>query len=292
MNRRRFIYTNGLVATWPIYSMARTVPDLRPRIKTSCNFYSFNGQITSGTISTEEAIDFCAKIGFDGVDITGYYFTGYPEIPPDDYIFSIKNRVLKHGMRISGTGVRNDFAQESHDAATEDVQLVKGWIEVAAKLGAPMIRVFAGKKLKEGQSREKALEQVKDCLKSCIDYGRSKGVIVTYQNHNDVLFTAEEVKALMDDLKDPWFGLNLDIGSLRRGDPYEEIAKLVPYARNWQVKEHVYRHGVKEQVDLEKLGRIIKQGNYQGYVPLETLKPSDPLAALPGFLSDLQRVLQ
>jgi len=34
-----------------------------------------------------------------------------------------------------------------------------------------------------------------------------------------------------------WFGLNVDIGSLRTGDPYEEIARLAPHACTWQVKE-------------------------------------------------------
>ncbi len=274
----------------PVTGLVNAI-NLRPRIKTSCNFFSFNQQITKGEMTTEEAIDFCAEIGFDGVDITGYYFAGYPQVPSDDYIFAVKNRVLRHGMRVSGTGVRNDFGQLDQDAVAADVQLVKDWIDVAVKLGAPMIRVFAGRKLGADQNKQEALVQIKNCLRSCIEYGRSRGVIVTYQNHNDILFTAAEVKELMEELADPWFGLNLDIGSLRQGDPYQEITQLAPYARNWQIKEYVYRAGKKEKVDLPKIGKIITEANYQGYVPLETLPPSEPTQVLPAFLDDLRRAL-
>ena len=37
---------------------------------------------------------------------------------------------------------------------------------------------------------------------------------------------------------------------MRTGDPYEEIARLAPYAFTWQIKEHVYRRGVEEKIDL------------------------------------------
>ena len=293
MKRRIFIQDGLLRATGIAFTHSLVFGSWNPapRVKTSCNFFSFNKLITDGTMSTEEVIDLCAEMGFDGVDITGYYLTGYPEVPSDEYIYRIKNRVIKQGMRISGTGVRNDFGQESKEGVEQDIQLVKDWIDVAAKLGAPMIRIFAGKKLKEHQSREKAIAQIKQAFSTCIGYGAKKGVIVTYQNHNDVFFRAAEVKEIMEELKNQWFGLNLDIGSLRTGDPYQEIEMLLPYARNWQVKEHVYRHGVKETVDLEKLGKIILLGEYQGYVPLETLPPSDPREALPGFLKSLESAL-
>jgi len=60
-------------------------------------------------MTLEEALDFCAELGFDAVDPTGYYFPGYPEAPPDAYVYAIKNRALRLGLDVSGTGVRNDF---------------------------------------------------------------------------------------------------------------------------------------------------------------------------------------
>jgi hypothetical protein len=71
----------------------------------------------------------------------------------------------------------------------------------------------------------------------------------------------------------PWFGLNVDIGSLRTGDPYEEVATLAPYASTWQVKELVYRKGVAEKTDVKAIVRIMRDAGYSGYAPLETLGP-------------------
>ncbi len=289
MKRREFVYTSAVLAG--LRYLPNSKATLKPTVKISCNFYSFNQLISEGSWSLEKAIDFCSDLGFDGVDITGYYFSGYPKVPSDEYIYAIKNRVLRHGMHVSGTGVRNDFAQGDRKAVDEDLQLVKEWIQVAAKLGAPMIRVFAGRKLSEARVREEAIQQVVECLQECIRYGASKGVIVTLQNHNDIFFTADELIPVLDELESPWFGINLDIGSLRRGDPYEEIKKLVPYARNWQIKEYVYRQGEKEPVDLQKLGRVIIEGDYRGYLPLETLPPSDPRLVLPEFLRGMQDAL-
>ncbi len=88
-------------------------------------------------------IELCAKLGFDAVDPTGYYFPDYPAVPDDAFIYKIRRRAFLLGLDISGTGVRNDFAAAEQRAA--DVGLVGCWVDVAAKLGAPNLRVFSGK---------------------------------------------------------------------------------------------------------------------------------------------------
>jgi sugar phosphate isomerase/epimerase len=111
-------------------------------------------------------IEFCAKTGFDAIDITGYYFPGYPEIPGDEYIFHLKNKAHRLGLDISGTGVRNEFGDPDKTKRAADVLLVKKWIEVAAKLGAPVIRIFTARSLpanyKWEQAEEWIIEDIKD----------------------------------------------------------------------------------------------------------------------------------
>ena len=259
----------------------------RANIKTSCNLYSFNQLLTNGIMSLEDVIDFCGDLGFAAVDPTGYYFPDYPKIPSDAYIYSIKRRAFINGMAISGTGIRNDFAQPDPDARKADIKLAKQWIEVAAKLDAPVLRVFAGKELPDGHDPKEVQGWIIDAVKECVDYGREHGVIVTLQNHNDVLKSAKDVKSVVDQLQDDWFGLNLDIGSLRQSDPYEEIAILAPYAKTWQIKEHVYRNNVKEDLQPQRIAKILIDSGYRGYIPLETLKPSDPRERLGDFMQEV-----
>src|SRR5882762_3794440 len=62
------------------------------KLKTSLNAFSFNDPLLAGKMTIIDMLDFCAEAGFEGVDITGYYFTGYPTIPADDYLYVIKRK--------------------------------------------------------------------------------------------------------------------------------------------------------------------------------------------------------
>src|SRR6185295_3759193 len=123
-------------------------------LKTSLNAYSFNASFVNGSMTIEDMIAFCAANGFDGVDITGYYFKGYPQVPADEYLFNIKRKAFGLGIEISGTGVRNDFTIADKSKREQEVALVKNWIEVAAKIGAPVVRIFAGNQKNEGITKE------------------------------------------------------------------------------------------------------------------------------------------
>ena len=102
-----------------------------------------------------DAVHFCAQHGVDALDATGYYFPGYPNVPADEYIYNLKRTAFVNGVAISGTGVRNDFAVADAAARRNDVQMVKDWIVVASKLGAPVIRVFSGQARPAGTASTK-----------------------------------------------------------------------------------------------------------------------------------------
>ena len=78
-------------------------------LKISLNAFSFDKPLKAGTMSLDDLLDFCAKTGFSGVDLTGYYFPGYPAVPSDEYIFHIKRKAFRLGIDLGCTGVRNDF---------------------------------------------------------------------------------------------------------------------------------------------------------------------------------------
>ena len=85
------------------------------------------------------------------------------------------------------------------------------------------------------------------------------------------------VKAVNSD----WFSVVLDVGSLRQGDPYEEIAKLLPYACTWQIKERVYFNGKDTPIDLSKIRAIIDKVGFRGFVPFEALGRVSPKGSQP-----------
>lgn len=262
------------------------------KLKTSLNAYSFNEPLMAKSMNLDDLLDFCAAHNFDGVDLTGYYFPNYPQVPTDEYIYHIKRKAHLLGVSISGTGIRNDFTNPDPNKRKDDIQLIKNWIEVASKLGAPVIRIFAGVlNPKEYTWDQIAAWMVKD-IQECVAYGQKHGVIVAIQNHNDFIKTADEAIKIIKMVNMEWFGLILDTGSYRIGDPYEQIARTILYAVNWQVKENIFVNGQEEKTDLKKLFNIIKASGYRGYIPIETLGKGDPNEKVPRFMAEVKNALK
>lgn len=294
INRRRFIAASaGLAATAGPRSPVFAAPDPVSRkpgvkLKLGLNAYSFNGPLQSGSMTLADAVTFCAENGVDALDATGYYFPGYPRVPADDHIYSLKRTAFLNGVAISGTGVRNNFATADKAARERDVQMVKDWIVVASKLGAPVIRVFSGPDRPAGHTFDEALDWMVADFKQCAAFGKEHGVAVGLQQHNDFLKTAAETIRVIQAVNSEWFGCILDIGSLRSGDPYAEIEKLLPYAVSWQIKEEVGRNGKPEPVDLARIKALIDAHGYRGYVPFEALGPGDASPRIKAFLAKIR----
>ncbi len=259
-------------------------------VRLGLNAYSFNEPLRAGTMTLDELVDYCAEHGFEGLDATGYYFPGYPAVADDAFLYRLKRRAFVNGVTISGTGVRNDFAVADAAARARDVEMVKRWIEAAAKLGATVVRIFAGLKVPDGGTFDRTLEWMIPDIQACVAHGREHGVIVGLQNHNDFLKTADETIRIVKAVNSEWFGVILDVGSLRQGDPYLEVEKLLPYAVTWQLKEKVWFGEKEVTTDLTRIKAIIDKGGYRGFLPIETLGAGDPRVKVAAFVSEIRKV--
>ncbi|MBE7169638.1 MAG: sugar phosphate isomerase/epimerase [Williamsia sp.] len=295
LHRRNFLRSMPAFASLPLPGFSSNRADkgaaASNRFKLSLNAYSFNAPLTGGKATLDQVVEFCAANGFDAVDLTGYYFPGYPQTPSDEYVYHLKKKTHQLGLSVSGTGIRNDFVQESKEARAADEMLVKKWIETAAKLGAPVIRIYTGKALVDESVREKITAQVAEHIHSCVEWGKAHGVLVAIQNHNDFIKTAGQAIQLLKLVNSEWFGLVLDTGSFVTGEPYAEIALAAPYAVNWQVKEKFAVGGQQQNMDLPRLCKIIRDSTYRGFLPIETLNPGDPFVIVPPFLQQVKQAL-
>lgn len=262
------------------------------KLKISLNAYSFNEPLRNGSITLPDLLDFCAGHDFDAVDLTGYYVPGYPNVPPDDYIHNLKRKAFRLGLDISGTGIRNDFANPDKNKRNADKTLIKNWIVCASKLGAPVIRIFSGNEIPLGYNWEQVARWMVEDIQDCVAFGKQHGVLVAVQNHNDFIKTADQAEKIIKMVNSDWFGLVLDIGSYRTGDPYKEIAQTAKYAVNWQLKENLYVNETEEKTNLEKIIPIIMASGYRGYLPIETLGAGDPKIKVPAFLAEVRKAIK
>ena len=126
-------------------------------------------------------------------------------------------------------------------------------------------------------------------IRECAAFGEKNGVIITYQNHNDFIKSADEVISLLQAVGSQWCSLMLDTGSLPLGDVYQEIEKLIPYAVSWQLKEKVKTEGTEYVTDFGRLIALIIQSGYRGWLPLETLGEGDPYEKVTAIYQEVSR---
>jgi sugar phosphate isomerase/epimerase len=269
----------------------------------SVNAYSFNSLLLAKDprdgqplYSMFNLLEWCALQNIPAVDLTGYYFPGYPEVPSDEYIFSLKKRAEELGVQISGTGIRNDFASPDPEVRAAGVALAKEWIVVASKLGAPVIRLFAGKIPTGYEDKwDEVAEWMVDSYREVAVVAEDHGVIIGIQNHGGMLHTADQCIKVIEAVDSEWAGIIVDIGNFKTDDPYVDIEAVVPYAVNWQVKESVFGTGSGIETDYLRLAEILHRTGYKGSLPVESLKtrgmPYDPFAEVSGMMKELNDAL-
>jgi sugar phosphate isomerase/epimerase len=232
-------------------------------------------------------VDYCAEMGLDGCEPTSYYF---PKDVTTDYLLDLKQQAFRLGLDISGTAIGNDFCLPEGRGRDRQLADAREWIDYSAIMGAPVIRIFAGK-VPKGATEDQALELCIAGINESLDYAATKGVFLALENHGGITATPEQMLRIVEGVKDsPWFGVNFDSGNFQTADPYGDLAKIAPYAVNAQIKVSIRPNGQKEPTDLARVIDILRDANYRGYVVLE-YEEADPFGEIPGYLEQLRKLL-
>lgn len=230
-------------------------------------------------------IDFCAKHGVDGAELTSYFFP--PDVAKTGLLAQCRHRAHISGVSVSGTAVGNNFSYpKDAPERAQQMEYVKEWIDHAAVMGAPHIRVFAGKHPK-GVSGEEAEKNAIEALVEAAEYAGKKGIFLGIENH-DSIATADRLLRIVRAVKSPWVSVNLDTGNFHSEDPYADMAASAPYSANVQVKVALKIDGKHQPTDFKRVGDILKEANYRGFVVLEFEEKDDPFEAVPKALDQLR----
>ncbi len=293
--------TTGLsVATGSILASEPAVPAsglLKKKTRLSLAAYSWNARLAKAwdektppkgaTIPT--FIDYCASLGLDGCELTSYYF---PKDVSPEYLYACKNQAFRKGLDITGTAIGNDFCLPEGPALDAQMAMTKQWIDNAVLLGAPVIRIFAGKVAK-GDTEEIAFERCVKGITKAVEYAASKGVCLALENHGGITATPEQLLKIFHAVPaSPFFGINFDSGNFRTADPYADLEKIAPFAINAQLKVEMFNtSGKKELADIPRILSILKNAGYQGYLILEYEASENPDEAIPRYVEELRKLL-
>ena len=307
-NKRDFLKTVGAVSataglgvTLPVCLPAASPVQRKgkPRLNLSLAAYSFRDYFNTAThaqnrpadaksIDMHDFIDYCADHNLDGAELTSYYLD--PQISRSE-LTALKRHAFLRGIAISGTAVGNVFTLPKGTKRDSQIAHVKKWIDNAAHMGAPHVRVFAGGI--NGQSLKQAQSMCIKALEEVGEYAGERGVFLGIENHGGIVAEADSLLEIVRATRSDWVGINLDTGNFHTDDVYSDIARCVPHAVNVQLKVEIKPRGAKHKskVDLKRLVSILRDGGYQGYVALEYEAAVDPWVAVPKWLGQLKTAI-
>lgn len=296
-SRRQFLTSTAaaaaMAATAPLAAIEPIARNGSPKFKISLAAYSYRGLLQGkddkpAELKLSDFVSDCAKFGCDATELTSYYF---PANVTFDDLRALARQCFRLGLDVSGTAVGNDFGFPAGPERIKQIDSVKLWIDRAAILGAPVIRIFAGHVKKETTPAQSHSLMV-SAIEECCDYAGTKGVHLALENHGGPTATAEGLLAFVRDVKSPWFGVNLDTGNFHSENLYDELAAVAPYALNAQVKVVVSGPEKKKvPADMPRIAKILREANYRGYVVLEYEEAGDPREECPKFLDQLREAL-
>jgi sugar phosphate isomerase/epimerase len=193
---------------------------------------------------------------------------------------------------------------------------VKHWCDVAAYLGAPVVRVFAGwvppQRMEQDPGRivgfmrkvfgqpvpntRRLWSDITWTLRQCADYAAERGVVLAVQNNraDGVVGSAQQLEQCVHDVGSPWLRICLDPADLadRAGIEAAMTRVVQTHARLRDVRDD----GSDAVIHWPELLRMLKLGRYRGFVLLDYEGAEEPETAVPrasryirGILHLLQR---
>jgi len=202
MNRRGFLVNApllGLLGPGGLAHAADPVGRTRPgHLKLSLAAYSYRDYLTGPKKDMDlfGFLEIAADLALDAVEPTSYDF---PDDVTPDHLHRLKRRAFVLGLDISGTAVMNDFCLPPGPEREKELAHVRTWIDRAAELDAPTIRVLSGNWI-QGTPDAEVAKRVVDAIDSPTPEASRKGVTLALENHGGgVTTTAEELLKIVPD---------------------------------------------------------------------------------------------
>jgi sugar phosphate isomerase/epimerase len=271
-----------------------------------CSSWSYHTAFRAGRIDQREWLRLCAEeMELDGVELVDLHF---PTTDPV-YLRDIKKLCTDLQLTLGGIAVSNDFG--AADRRALEATKVKQWCDVAAYLGAPVVRVFAGwvpsQPVNERPGRivgafrrvfgapkidpRRLWSDVTATLRQCADYASERGVVLALQNNRSdgIIGAAAQLTQCVHDVGSPWLRICLDPADFAS-------APAVDAALPGVVQVHARLRNVRDDgsdADIYWPGLLqaLKLGHYRGFVMLDYEGIEDPETAVPRSASYMRGLL-
>jgi sugar phosphate isomerase/epimerase len=198
------------------------------------------------------------------------------------YLDEIRNAAGKVGSSFADIAADGENSIYSSDTAERElaIRFGKEWIDVAARLGSPSVRI----NIAPAKNAKPDAVRVAEGLKPIAEYAACKNIAVHLENDNAVSENPFFVVSVLDRVNSPWLRALPDFGNSLAALPAEEA-----YRGLEQMFAHAYAIShVKDAtttaanlvvpVDLARIFALAKKHGYQGIFSMEFESQGDPYA--------------
>jgi len=242
------------------------------------------------------------EAGFDGVEVLHIQM----QDESNSALQAIKRRAFMQGLDLCGFSTHQGFVSPDKGQRQENVRRTIHQIELAFAMGIPTMRVNTGRwgtskdfdelmanrgiePRLEGYSDDDGFKWVIDSFEQCIPVAEKCGVVLGLENHWGLGRTAEGVLRVINAIDSPWLRATLDTGNFLENQ-YRQYTQLAPEAVLVQAKTY-FGGGTwyTLEIDYERVAKILKNANYNGYISLEFEGEEAHESAIPKSLELLRR---
>ena len=294
--RRQFLKTVGAAvlagagSTFPEPPAAQAqgqtashVPGKTARLFPGCCAYTYRGEFKQGTLTLEKFIEKAVELRLDAVDMTVYYMTS----TDPGYLENLRYLGYKNAVTFSGAACGVSMVVADPAKRADTLPQIKKWIDVTDRLGAPHLRVFAGK-LPAGVSLPEATTWVVETMKAASDYSGKKGIMIGLEDHAGVSQSADVCLEIMHRVNSPYAGINIDISHFTPTpgqDSYAQIAACVPYATNTHIR-NTFDDG--SMIDMDRVWKLFADAGFKGFMSYEGEEMNN--TGVPSQIAEIQRL--
>lgn len=156
-------------------------------------------------------------------------------IPSTDpgYLSELRTAIDEAGIELFSILIdTGDISQADATKQAADMRTIEHWIDVAAQLGAKVVRVIAGDAAPDDPD---ALDRSIASLRELACYAQARGVRVLTENFRSLASTSANCNRILDELGGT-VGLCADIGNFPAASRVEEFSAVAPRAESVHAK--------------------------------------------------------
>lgn len=208
----------------------------------------------------------------------------------------LKGMAAESGIDICCLATSCRYADPSTTA--QNVKDTLEFIDLAADIGSPCLRVFGGK-IGGGLNREEAIDLVSNSLRSCADQAEKQRVKICVETHDDWC-APKHLAEVMKRVAHPNICVNWDIMHPVRTAGYtmdEAYDAIAPWVGHVHLHDGAKVDGKMELrpigegiIDHKRAAQILKEANYEGFLSGEWIGWEPCEVHLPRELSTMKEI--